>query len=520
MFFRGTSGLILRRAQSIVILLLAALTASSVRAQKVTLTGVLQAGNGLPAANDTLTFQPTQWFYIAGTTVVVQSPFTCGTSVDGSAVGVGNPLSGPVTAAGFSGTLPAASYYVEIAWYDAAGNITLVSPEVQQQLTLQGNLQISPPASGMPGTALGMKVYIGTASSTETLQGATTGGATFTQSTPLASGANPQTTNTTLCQPYANDAGWPSYTGYATTLTDANGNLVPGFPMVWRLLGAGSTYNLSNGMPLYNGQVIYPTPLLAEPPNHNPQSISGPLDLTDYKLTDVGMLGIDTATPGWGVDVEGAGLAGQINAQGGYLYDGAAPNNHVLLGDGTAYVDSATIPYSILSGAPGLFYQTVDANAVAQTQRPALNFSSRFAVTDSASPARTNVDVPATGTGAKVVSAAGAGTAAQFACWTSAGDVAGQTSPCGGGTTQFLLNQNTCTPPNSTDGMCTGSLAFGTSFADSGWGGWTQVTSSNGAFLYMGITSKSASGFNYFVTCTFNCSAVPQPTVDVVAYHP
>lgn len=40
-----------------------------------------------------------------------------------------------------------------------------------------------------------------------------------------------------------------------------------------------------------------------------------------------------------------------INADTGYQVAGAAPSNHVLLGNGTQYVDSATVPYSILSGA-------------------------------------------------------------------------------------------------------------------------------------------------------------------------
>ena len=41
-----------------------------------------------------------------------------------------------------------------------------------------------------------------------------------------------------------------------------------------------------------------------------------------------------------------------VNATTGYQFDGSAASNHVLLGNGTNYVDSATIPYSIISGAP------------------------------------------------------------------------------------------------------------------------------------------------------------------------
>jgi hypothetical protein len=42
-----------------------------------------------------------------------------------------------------------------------------------------------------------------------------------------------------------------------------------------------------------------------------------------------------------------------INATTGFQNNGAAALNHVLLGNGTDYVDSATIPYSIISGGSG-----------------------------------------------------------------------------------------------------------------------------------------------------------------------
>ena len=44
----------------------------------------------------------------------------CATSVDGSVVGVPNPLQPPQTAVVYSGTLPAGNYFVQTAWYDAA----------------------------------------------------------------------------------------------------------------------------------------------------------------------------------------------------------------------------------------------------------------------------------------------------------------------------------------------------------------------------------------------------------------
>jgi hypothetical protein len=220
-----------------------------------------------------------------GQLVVSSTTAECGTSNDGSVVGVPNPAFPPAVNVGYTGTLPPNNYFVEIAWYDAAAHVTLISPEVQVQLTGSGQIQVLPPQNGMPANAAGSQVFIGTSSGGETLQGSTTGSATFVQSGPLASGAAPPTANTTLCQVIANDSGWPTGTGYNVTITNPSGNTVPGYPMQWQLLGPGLTLNLSQGLPLYNGTVTYPIPILARPYNHAPQSINGPLNLQNYNLT-------------------------------------------------------------------------------------------------------------------------------------------------------------------------------------------------------------------------------------------
>jgi len=278
----------------------------------------------------------------------------CATSIDGSVLGVPNPLAPPIVAAAYTGTLGAGNYFVEIVWYDAAAHVTLASPEVAIQLSGTGEIQVSPPSSGMPATAVGTQVFIGTASGGETLQGSVVGSGTYTQSVPLTTGAALPTTNTTLCMVIANDAGWPSGTGYVVGLTSPSGDTYPGYPMQWQLLGPGNTVNLSEGLPLYNGTVTYPIPILARPYNHGPQSISGPLSMTGYNLTQVGNLGVGTALPAWGVDVKGSATQGAVNAKTGYLFNGLAPSNHILLGNGDYYVDSATFPYASLSGAPFL----------------------------------------------------------------------------------------------------------------------------------------------------------------------
>jgi hypothetical protein len=292
---------------------------------------------------------------------IVVAPVTseCATSTDGSVVGTPNPLNPPIVAAVYSGTLSAGNYYVEEAWYDAATNTTLVSPEVQLQLTGTGEIQENPPSSGLAATVVGRNIYIGTYSGGETLQGSVVGSGTFTQSTPLVAGAAVPATNTTQCLIVANDAGWPTGTGYQASLTTPAGGTMPGYPQQWQILGPGGTINLSQGVPFYNGTVTYPVPILARPYNHGPQSISGPLSMTGFNLTGIGRLGVDTGTPQYGIDVQGNGnnadinaagsifagesivaLTGAINSAEGYLFDGTAPLNHTLISNGTFYVDS------------------------------------------------------------------------------------------------------------------------------------------------------------------------------------
>lgn len=353
----------------------------------------------MPSQNYVISFQPTQLFFIGGTSVVV-SGSTCGTDVSGSVVGVRNPLAGPIVSAQYSGSLPAGNYYSAITWYDTYGHQTLPSPPTAAQLTSSGSLQISPPSAGAPANAIGMDVYIGARASAMTYQGQTTSTtATYTQSAALSAGAAMPISNTTVCQVVANDAGWPTGTGYNVTLSDATGNVMPGYPQQLQFLSPGSTYNLSNGIPAYDGRVTYPVPLLTQPYNHNMQSINGPLSMgtpggIGYNIVNVNELGIGTSLPAWGVDVEGSGLASVINAKGGYLINGSGGTSGQCLASDGNYFDT---PVSCLTSLPTVYYQSINANGTAQTQRPALNFSTDFTVSDSTSPAQTTVGLANSG---------------------------------------------------------------------------------------------------------------------------
>lgn len=331
----------------------------------------LPAVAGLPALAQTLP-------------IVVQQTTTCATSVDGSLVGIRNPQAPPVVSTTGTGTLPASWYYIELAWYDAAAHVTLVSPETSIQLDAQGSITVSAPTSGTPALAAGFQVFMATSSGAETLQGsATVHQVVYSQSTPLITGTAPPVSNTTLCQQVANDAGWPTGTGYNVSITDQAGNTLPGYPMMWQLLGPGNTINLNQGLPLYNNTVTYPVPILARPYNHVGQSISGPLSLSGYNLTQLGLVGIGTSVPGWGVDAEAAPnnpLLGEINASKGYLIGGTGGSaGWCLASDGTLY-DTAV---QCVTSLPTLYYQTVVSNGTtAAVQRPALDFGPLFTVTD------------------------------------------------------------------------------------------------------------------------------------------
>jgi hypothetical protein len=339
---------------------------------QVTLTGNLRSANGIPSSNSILTLTPSQQGLIAGCGVNLATVNTCATSTDGSVVGVQNPQTATINTTSGGGSLGSGVYYTVYEWYDAAGHVTLVSPETATTLGATGTLVVNPPSSGVPALAVGMDVFISTSSGTETLQGQTTGTASFVQSTALTSGSSPASTNTTLCQVVANDAVWPTGTGYNVSMVTVNGNPVPNYPMQWQLMGAGSTINLSNGLPYYHGVVYYPVPILSAPANHGQQSISGPLNFGGYNVTGVGKFGVGTNFPGWGVDVEGT-----------------------------------------------------------------LNFTQRFTATDSASPARTTIDLNTPGTGNLIpTETATPGASTNCATYDGAGNIAPATVPCALAVTQ------------------------------------------------------------------------------------
>lgn len=75
----------------------------------------------------------------------------------------------------------------------------------------------------------------------------------------------------------------------------------------------------------------------------------------------------------------------------------ASPVTSVFGRTGAVVAQAGDYSYSQITGTPTIWYQTIFANGTAQTQRAGLDFSSRFAVNDSASPSKTLVDLQTTG---------------------------------------------------------------------------------------------------------------------------
>lgn len=280
-----------------------------------TVIGTLQGPSGIPVKNATLTFTLNQAGLINGTGAVASLTSQCWTDTSGAVVGLPNPLALPVASINYgSGTLPAGIYYVKISFFSGSQE-TLPSTELQIQLTSTGTLIINPPTS-FPVAAQGIRVYIGTTSGGEQLQGNTNNSTTqYSQSSALIAGATPQTSNTSICSIAFNDTIIP-YTGYSVALTSSTGNAYPGWPQSWQLNGGPSgTINVSQGAPLWNGVVIYPMPILSQPLNHGPQSISGPVDFGGYNVTNVGTFtaGVVNSTVNAALQ-QGVDIGAKINA--------------------------------------------------------------------------------------------------------------------------------------------------------------------------------------------------------------
>ncbi len=477
-----------------------------------TVSGTLQGPSGLPVKNATLQFNLKQAGLIVGTGSVVPVTASCYTSNDGSVVGMPNPLASPIASVNLgSGNMPGGIYYVETTFYTVGQGgtaETLPSPELRIQLSTTGTLTVAP-SIPFPANGAGMRVYIGNMSGNETLQGATTGStAQFVQSASLIDGANPPATNSSPCIIAFNDTIIP-YSGYNVSLLSARGNAYPGWPQTWQLNGGiNGSVNISSGAPLWDGTIVYPQPILAQPLNNGPQSISGDLDFGGFDIDGAGAVGVGTRTPAWPIDVEN----GVINSSAGYLYNGGAGTaGECLVSNGAAFVPGVCFE------APALFYQTIAGNGTAQPQEPIADFSQRFALTDSSGTHSTEVDLAPSGV------AAGSYTNASITV-----NGFGQVISASNGLTipvikTLEVSSGICSTPAATSyASCTFGATWPSSFADTSYTVSCTEGAASGVVVALRLIAKTTSGITLQIQNGTADGAVSSTlaSVDCIGVHP
>ena len=246
------------------------------------------------------------------------------------------------------------------------------------------------------------------------------------------------------------------------------------------------------------------------PSTLNATSFSGNVGVTGnlsaVNLSASGTLSVTgNATLGGTLGITGTATAPIFNATTGYQVAGAAVLNHFLLGNGAEYVDASTLPASAVSG---LFYQTIAANGIDETQQPKLNLISGGGLTvgcvDTHGLSRTDCTFSTVGsTAATVTLGTGAGSGATFTCPQTCTDAGGSVAITAG-TAAALNSVFTVTfGASHTHAWCSFSVNDSSQSASSP-GLWAEVSPTTFELFNTLSALTSSVDYEWTYVCNFN----------------